>query len=153
LVALTSNDEVNSLAALHFIELFGRAQVYQLPTRKNGVKDAVSHHLRGRILFGEDYTYRELAAHFLAGKVIKKTAITHEFTYDRFRATYGDEIIPLFIVSGRGEVTIVTADAKVAPSAGQSIIALVNRLGETAFDKDRSSGAASDNDAAPVSFA
>jgi len=48
---------------------------------------------------------------------------------DPVGATYGDDIIPLFILSGRGQVTIVTADTKVATGAGQSIIALGNRVG------------------------
>jgi len=48
---------------------------------------------------------------------------------DPVGATYGDDIIPLFILSGRGQVTIVTADTKVAPGAGQSIIALGNLVG------------------------
>lgn len=126
LLALTSNDEVNALAALHFIEIFGRAQVYQLPTRKAGAKDAVSHHLRGRILFGEDLTYKELAARSVAGAAIHKTLITDEFGYETFHAAHGNGVIPLFVLSDRGQIEIVTADTKVAPTPGQAIIALVN---------------------------
>jgi hypothetical protein len=125
LLALTSNDEVNALAALHFVEHFGRKEVYQLAVRKNGEKESVSHHLRGRLLFGNNLTYREMAARFIGGFAVKKTSLTREFTYDDFCRNHGSDVVPLFIKSVRGDITVITADTNVAPGPGQSIIALV----------------------------
>jgi hypothetical protein len=121
---------------LHFIEFFGRAQVYQLPIRKNRLKESVSMHLRGRILFGDDLTYKYLAERFASGAIIKKTLLTNEFTYDDFRARYGSDAIPLFILSDRGELMIVTADSNVSPSPGQTVIVLVNPAGQAATGND-----------------
>lgn len=59
MLALTSNDEINSLAALHFAALFGRGEVYQLPA--NG--SSVSPSLRGRILFGRQVDFAFLEQH------------------------------------------------------------------------------------------
>ena len=40
LLAMTPNDEVNSLASLRFEDIFGRGEVYQLaPTRKKNNQD------------------------------------------------------------------------------------------------------------------
>lgn len=147
MLALTSNDEVNSLATLHFVEHFSRKEVYQLPVRKNGDKDSVSRHLRGRILFGEDLTYKELAARFVAGAAVKQTALTQEFTYEDFRRHHGSDVIPLFIKSERGETLVVTADAKVAPVAGQSIIALVSAADRAALGSQTDESAKADPDA------
>jgi len=48
LMALTQNDEVNALAALHFEEIFGRANVFQLAYKKKDIAEGkrVSRHLR-----------------------------------------------------------------------------------------------------------
>lgn len=47
LMAMTANDDVNSLAALHFAPLFGRSQAYQLMPEDETLLDAHSRHLRG----------------------------------------------------------------------------------------------------------
>ncbi|MFO7541783.1 MAG: NAD-binding protein [Thiobacillus sp.] len=46
LMAMTTNDDVNSLAALHFAPLFGRSQAYQLMPDDETLLDAHSRHLR-----------------------------------------------------------------------------------------------------------
>ena len=49
LLAMTSNDEVNSLASLHFGEVFDRSKRYQLPIDGMGEnEDSSTKHLRGR---------------------------------------------------------------------------------------------------------
>jgi len=73
----------------------------------------------------------------VAGAAIKRTLISSEFNYETFRTTYHNEVIPLFIVSGSGQGAIVTSDTKVAPSVGQSIIALVNLVDKTALEEGR----------------
>ena len=115
-------------------------------TRKNGAKDAASHHLPGRIPFGDDCTYKKVAARFVAGKVIKTTTITHEFTCDRFRVTSGNDIVPLFILSDHDRAMVISADTKRAPSADQSIIALANRVGKATSAEDPSASTSLDND-------
>ena len=128
MLALTSNDEVNALAALHFVELFGRAEVYQLPaeTQGNGGKELVSHHLRGRFLFAADLNYRQFARRVVSGAIIKKTPLTEEFTYEQFLEMHGRDAIPLFLVGDGGKVTVATADHRVSPKPGQTVIALIN---------------------------
>jgi len=132
LLALTSNDEINSLAALNFTNLFGRSEVYQLPVEDigNGVKQTVSHHLRGRLLFGPGLTYKNLARRFVAGNIIKKNSLTDEFTFEDFQARYGQDAIPLFIISGDKRATIATVDAPLLPKPGDVLISIVRRIEE-----------------------
>lgn len=120
--AMTSNDEVNSLATLHFIKEFGRAEVYQLPPKGSGV----SEHLRGRLLFSEDANYTYLAERFAAGATIKNVQLTEAYSPESFEATYGKSAIPLFVVSKTGDLTVFTTDKKPVPSAGQILISLVD---------------------------
>ena len=66
--------------------------------------------------------------------MIKNTLITNEFSYETFRAIDGNDIIHLSILPDRGQVAIVTSDAKVVPTAGERIIALVPPIGNSAFE-------------------
>ena len=75
LLALTPNDEVNSLVALNFTDLMGKANLYQLPLRSHY---EVPLSLRGRILFNQyaNYDYLEKLAD--AGAVIKEVSLAEE---------------------------------------------------------------------------
>lgn len=127
LLALTSNDEANSLAALHFVEIFGRAEVYQLPPTsgrgKNG-EELWAQHLRGRFLFGPGMTYGHLTKQFAAGARVKITTLTREFNYAAFQNLYGQEAIPLFLITETRQLLVFTAEEKLTPQPGQTLISL-----------------------------
>ncbi len=126
LLALTPNDEVNSLASLHFPQVFSRAEVYQLPMMAGGT-DAASKpsSLRGRYLFGPQVTYDFLVQEMDKGGTIRATPITDEFTYTDYQQHYDDRAIPLFLVTGRDQLLIYTGDYQPIPRAGQTLVSLV----------------------------
>lgn len=128
LMALTPNEEANSLAAVQFTRLFGRDQIYQLANdvHENGRKQKVDPHLSGRILFGSSMTFQHLESLLDGGATVKRTPITAEFTYAHFRELYGDNAIPLFLVDETGQVSPVTTDVSLDPKAGQALISLVS---------------------------
>ena len=128
LAAVTSNDEANALAALHFREDFGRSNVYQLPPERSGSgrRGVSPEHLQGRYLFHPDLTFAKLGKIFDAGAKIKTTLITEKFTYARFKELYGDDAFSLFLISKTGDkLTVVAAAQPVTPKPGQTLIALV----------------------------
>lgn len=131
LLALTSNDEVNALAALHGIEAFGRAEVYQLPLRR---RDTLPHqevpgHLHGRYLFGNDATFHKIEERFQDGATLKTTPLTREFTYTDFRMTYGETAVPMFLIDkSTRKLQVFTTDTPLTPVAGQVIISMVMPL-------------------------
>jgi NhaP-type Na+/H+ or K+/H+ antiporter len=124
--ALTSNDEVNSLAATYFREVFERAELYQIPTQSKRQSDAVPQHLRGRLLFSRDMCYKRLESYFNNGAELKATPLTPEFTYEDFKTYYNDEILPLFMVDENEQLTVFAIDQALQPRAGVTIISLVN---------------------------
>lgn len=126
LLALTPNDEVNSLAALHFRDLFGQAHVFQLVPQSGPTFESLPRHLRGRYLFRDDARYSELRARFEAGGVVKKTPLTEEFDFERFQQHYGESALPLFAVKESGELVVFAAPGKAAPKPGQTLISLVD---------------------------
>ncbi len=127
LLALTSDDEFNSLAVLQFVDIFGRAEVYQLTSEsyEKGDKEAVSRHLRGRLLFAPGMTYNQLTSRFAAGAVIKTTSLTEEFDYNAFQAYYGETVVPLFVIEQNGNLVVVTANNPPRPQPGQKLISLI----------------------------
>lgn len=131
LLALTSNEEANALAALHFAGTFGRDRVFQLPPptgvdRKKRIWVAPQY-LSGRLLFSPKATYGSLSERFANGWTVKKTSLTEKFTYEDFQARYRGEVLPLFVISPLGNLRIVTPDSKLKPKAGDKLISLVGR--------------------------
>lgn len=127
LLALTPNDEVNSLAALHFVDLFGRSLVYQLPRQskfRTVSEQTIPRHLSGRLLFTSEATYSNLARKFGEGAVIKKTPITEEFTFEDFKSLYGERAMPMFLIRN-GELVPFAHDNVPTPQPGQQLVALV----------------------------
>ena len=128
LLAMTPNDQLNALAAQEFAQVFGRAEVYQLPIRPAEVQrqQPVSAQHLGRLLFDPDATYSRLAQRFAAGAVVKKTTLSDEFDYAAFGDLYGDSALLLFLLDDSGKLTVATADAPPEPTPGQTLIALVD---------------------------
>ena len=129
LLAVTPNDEVNALACLHFIDVFGRASVYQLPAGgiepKKGVKEDLPIHLHGRTLFSEGATFRHLQQRFREGATLKVTNLTEEFDFDDFSRKHGGEATPLFVISESGAVQVASQMQPLAPKPGQKVISIV----------------------------
>jgi hypothetical protein len=128
LLAMTADDDVNVLATLHFRELFGRAEVYQLPPHEdeNPRVAGAPPHLRGRNLFARGATYDALDHRFGEGQVVKATKLSQEFDYKAFRARYGEDALVLFIVTESGSLQVCTAAKNPAPKPGQTLICLVD---------------------------
>lgn len=128
LLALTPNDEVNSLAVLHCTHLFERSQLYQFARLKDrpAAREAVSRTLRGRTLFAENLTYDIIEERMERGAVVKKTELTEQFDYQAFLDRYKGGFVPLFVITQSGRLEVVTADGKISPSRGDAIIALID---------------------------
>lgn len=144
LLAMTPNNEVNSLAAIHFPEVFSTSEIYQLPmaemedtTSSNTVTPS---HLTGRFLFGSQMTYAYLTDKFRDGAIVKATKLTPDFDYEDFQRQYGDQAVPLFLVTEKKKLRIFTEDNQPTPRSGNTIISLVESSG------DRDDVAPSDGD-------
>ncbi len=125
LMAMTTNDDVNSLAALHFAPLFGRSQAYQLMPEDEKQLDAQSRHLRGRFLFGKGLTHAALTQRFTEEAVLKKTRLSEAFGVEQLMAQYGGQVLPLFLITTEGNLQVLAADGKIKPQPGQTLVSLV----------------------------
>ena len=131
-IAMTPNDEVNSLAASHFADVFGRTEVYRLSSPSEGTrrKEKSSEVLHGRVVFADDATYRYLDQRFEQGAIIKKNKLTEEYTIEDLKEQYGNSALPLFIIGESGKVSICTPELSPSFRSGQTILSLVDRPAE-----------------------
>jgi NhaP-type Na+/H+ or K+/H+ antiporter len=128
LMALTPNDEANSLAALHMSDAFERGEMYQLPplSEKSGKEVEFSpKHLRARFLFGEGINYYHLNSLFEEGWHLKSTKISDSFGFDDMKEHYKEKIIPLFLIDHEEKLFISTIENPFKPKPGDLVIALV----------------------------
>lgn len=123
LLAMTQNDEVNTLACLHFADDFSRSEVYQLqPTFRNkDPEQAVLNDLRSRTLFGKDITYRALNKLFQEGATVEQKEILDEDDIEFF-IEHADDTIPLFLVSKSGAVSVYTGDSPLSIDLTDKVI-------------------------------
>lgn len=132
-LALTPNDEVNSLATVHASDVFERSNVYQLApegANEGGRLTEMPAHLQGRILFDTAATHAQITKRFAQGATIKRTGLTDEFGFDEFVEHYRGDALPLFVVTETGKVRVLDAQGKVPVKAGQTVISLVFDGGE-----------------------
>lgn len=101
-VALTANDEVNTLSATRFAERLGIREVYQLqPTQPKGAlpghSESLPFDLRGRFLFDKTLSFHELESALHHKDALSSIEIEQETPVDDFRLEYPEQV-PLFIV-------------------------------------------------------
>jgi hypothetical protein len=131
LLALTANDEVNTLAAIHLAGVLGKHEVYQLSAVEEEKEEkALSRRLRGRILFAKGASFNALSQRFREGMEIKVTSLSGAFDYEAFRERYPDSLL-LFAKAGN-VLRISVAGEKLEPKPGQKVIAVVRVSGAEA---------------------
>lgn len=126
MLALTSNDEVNALASLRFIEDFGRDEVYQLPRpeRPQGANGHLRSGLRGKTLFRTDLSYAVLSRHFANGAVIRVERLTDDHDLPAMRRRYGDRAIVLFVLDGKA-LDVIEAGERINARRGSRLIIML----------------------------
>ena len=126
-IALTSDDMVNSLAAIRFRDVFGRKEVYQIrlnTTGFRGMEAIVPLHLRGRYLFSSQLTYSFLDERFKSGASLVINEFTENFKYDPLISFHDANSVPLMLISCNGSVKFFTEDCQPIPCAGQKLVSL-----------------------------
>ncbi len=125
LLAMTPNDEVNTLAVQRFIEHFGRAEVYQLAMKGDGENEegSVSREQRGRVLFESGLSFQRLDEAFKSGATVRATQLTEQFSLEDLAAQHG-HVVPLFLISPSGAVSVFATDKRPPGRPGQLVVSL-----------------------------
>ncbi|MBT8450932.1 MAG: cation:proton antiporter [Deltaproteobacteria bacterium] len=122
LVAVTPNDDVNTLAAAHFQRLFGAANVHQIqPSSQRGrPMPGYASELTARTFAG-GATLGKLQALAKSGASVTVTPVEETPTLERMREQLGADAVPLFAVSDDGELSFIQTDSPL-PSAAKLVV-------------------------------
>lgn len=123
MLALLPSDEVNRLALEQFLPTFGRAHLFRVATtgRKRGEPTI------GRVLFREGMTADALRDLLHDGARIRATRLTEQFGPERYREQYGQQVVPLFVLTADKKLQVVTADSPPNLRVGCTVLGLVLR--------------------------
>ena len=126
MLSLTPNDEVNSLASIHFSEIFSNSHVFQLSPSSSSTNKGVESgdSLGGRTLFSQEMNFEKITKLMDSGAEIKRMEITSDFTYEQYKKKYGDDAFPLFSISSSDKIEPFSLINPPSPQAGDTIIAL-----------------------------
>ncbi|HPS91855.1 MAG TPA: sodium:proton antiporter [Methanothrix sp.] len=127
LLALTSDDMINSLSAVRFRDIFGRKEVYQIRLETAGVRGMQTiapEHLRGRFLFSPKITYSYLDEKLKSGGSLVVNEFTENFKYDPIVPFHDANTIPLMLISSKGSVNFFTEDYTPIPCAGEKLVSM-----------------------------
>jgi len=149
LLAITPNDEVNSLAVIRFAEIFGTSEVFQLPAiaKAQPKEQEVPDKLSGRILFDRNLNFEKFCEAIEHGATFTTVELEEGLTQTAFDQKFNNHM-PLFILTKSGDAIPVTIDHTPVPGAGDKIILLTNpdaeeakmQIGKTTKDTFDNSG-------------
>lgn len=128
LVAGTTNDEVNSMAAQRFTHQFGRGGVWQLAPmdRDEHHKKSIAGEIRSQNLFMGRPDHALLSKIVAEGGQMKKSQLTEKFDFTRFLETYPGAIV-MFLGDSKG-LRPASAELTKVPS-GTTVFALIPKAG------------------------
>ncbi|MEX2586859.1 MAG: cation:proton antiporter [Actinomycetota bacterium] len=128
-MALTLNDEYNSLICLHLSEYFGQGGTFQMrrPEGTGTPRTTASPQLRGRLVFGGDLDHRALESRLADGQEIKATTLSESFNYEAYQKQNDDSAGLLFIIDSERRVLprTVEKEPKRTPRPGEKVVAIV----------------------------
>ncbi|MEZ4514785.1 MAG: cation:proton antiporter [Chloroflexota bacterium] len=133
-LALTSNNELNALAAIRLKESIG-SRVYQLAFSRQEKEEKLRREMRGEILFDRKLDAELLDFCFDQGAELRHTRLTDKFTFADYQQEYGETAVPLFLINADSHLVVCTTREAVSPRAGDTIVSMVapagrNYLGE-----------------------
>lgn len=127
LLALTSNREINALAAKHYRADFGAKNIYAIrtlqPENQTAESKVIVKH-GGRRLFQERLIHKDLYKILQDGNEIKTTGLTDQFSYTDYLNQREEKRIPLFAIDPDDQIHPLTVDSDFAPKAGWKIIGI-----------------------------
>lgn len=128
LLGLSSQPELNALAATRYRIELGSKSVYTLRSPKGprqGDRYDIARAHSGHVLFDSEVDYTELADRLREGGGIRSTTLTEEFDYAELNRLHRNNVLPLFALTPKGRLRIFTADESLDPAPGWTLISLL----------------------------
>ncbi|OOV98388.1 MULTISPECIES: cation:proton antiporter [unclassified Pseudomonas] len=130
LLALSPAGELNAVAAMRFRHDFGHQRLFTLTSgleNRRTDKHRASLEHRGHLLGSETLTYNRLASLLNQGAELYSTHLTTGFTWDDYQTLHGERATLLFARDSSGWVHVVTPESALQPTAGWTLLALIEK--------------------------
>ncbi|AWY41038.1 sodium:proton antiporter [Pseudomonas putida] len=128
LLALSPSGEMNTLALMRFRHDFGHQRMFGLTSgqeSRRSDKHRTSLEHRANQLGNEALTYAKFASQLSQGAELYTTTLKDGFGWEDYQALHGDRATLLFMRDTVGWVHVVTPDSMLKPSAGWTLLALI----------------------------
>jgi NhaP-type Na+/H+ or K+/H+ antiporter len=131
-LALTSNDEVNTLSVFHALDMgFDRSEIFQLSPREEYEEAREQPDLyQGRFIFDQDTHYDDIQKKVDAGWRIDTIQLDDEDKIERLNEEIPDSVLPLVRLRNESDVMIIPSDDPYELSPDDRLIVFV----ETDFE-------------------
>lgn len=126
LFAMSRRPALNALAALKYLNEFGRGKVYTLRNaeeKDTSEKSRLKESLRVPRLFGEDISVQKMASLISQGYELKTTKLSEAFDSEAFDRHYG-KVMKLFAIDPKGHLRAYTDEFQPEPKVGWKILFL-----------------------------
>jgi len=138
LLALSSVQEENALAAMRYRTEFGVANVYSLQVSSEKEGDTkTGKPPYGHIAFGEEVSFTQLSKMLGKGAEIHSTGLSDEFGFDEYYKKYYRRAVPLFAINPRGKLFVYTAGSDLNLVSGWTIISLIEQPPEKVAEQSQ----------------
>ena len=128
LLIAVPDDEVASLVALHFSEVFETTDIFQLPAHADNqyAEGELPSHLRGHLLFGEDASCKTLRERFRRGDRLHVVEPDTPVSFEALRERLGTDILPMFIVRDHQLIVLSEVESE-TPQPGDQVVFLAQQ--------------------------
>jgi NhaP-type Na+/H+ or K+/H+ antiporter len=125
LIAATDSNSYNTLVCTDLAPIFGRQHVFQIGRMASQELDPndIAMTLGGRTLTRDGLGFEELNDRVAQGWHFRKTKLSEEFDFDKYRETLAEGAQLLFALKARGELSFATVNSGPLPAAGDTVIA------------------------------
>lgn len=123
LLALTPNDEANTLTARRYERSFGRGNVFQLQPKGKNSRTQMKENYSANSAFAGAPTFNDLQQMFRSGARIRRTRLTENYSLAQYLRELPEQAV-LLLYGREGQFQVATGIPETAP-AGTVMIALV----------------------------
>ncbi len=120
--------QMNPLVYLHFSDILGANKVWGLFDKQQSSRPShqLSEEYQGSYsLFSEGATYGYLSSMVIKGATIKTTSLSDNFSYQDYKAQYGEKVLPLLILDKNNKAKICLSDSYDEVNNESKIISLI----------------------------
>ncbi|HLR10529.1 MAG TPA: sodium:proton antiporter [Sporosarcina sp.] len=143
MLTMTRSDQYNTHVCEDFAPSLGRENLFQTAMPNGDAQADKTRLIGGHTLFTPGMTIRELENRINAGHIIRKTAITKQYSYTQYLRERDDKSVLLYILRADRSIEFYSPNNELQAKAGDTVVTLaaptkaIERVKEKLEEKNR----------------